>query len=171
MGDIEALDFRIFNGYKIYEDGSIVGKYGREISKRIHNGRYEIRLVVDGERKSFILSRLIYWIFVEKFDMEDKNLCVCAKDDNFLNVHPSNLYLEERKNLIQGEKHKKRSKLTDEQIAEILAIYKPNPSGMNQYDEIEMSYSILAKKYGVSKANIAMVVKKRSRNPEDYKLR
>lgn len=165
------MEFRLYHDYKIYEDGTIVGKYDKTIYKRNHHGRYEVRLNVEGKRKNFILSRLMYWLFVENFDMDNKNLCVCAKDDNLLNVHPSNLYLEERKNLIQGEKHKRRSKLTDEQIEEILEIYKPNQPGANQYSGIEISYAKLAEKYGVSKGNIAMVIKKRSRNPEDYKLK
>lgn len=165
------MDFRMYHGYKIYKDGTIVGKYGKTISKRVRNGRYEVKLIIDGERKYMILSRLMYWLFVENFDLDNKNLCVSAKDDDFLNVHPDNLYLEERKNLIQGEKHKKRSKLTDEQIQEILETYKPNPMGANQYSENNVSYAKLAEKYGVSKANIAMVIKGRSRNSDEYKLK
>ncbi|MGG1263808.1 hypothetical protein [Brevibacillus laterosporus] len=165
------MDYRIFSDYKVYENGTIVNRYGKELSVQKRNGRYEVKLVVDGKRKNFILTRLMYWLFVEQFDMSNENLCVVAKDDNFLNVHPSNLRLTERKNLIQGEGHKKRAVLTDEQIEEILNIYEGNEFGSNQYSENKVSYTDLAKKYGVTKANIAMIIKKRSRNPEDYKLK
>ncbi|PLS19340.1 hypothetical protein CVD28_02690 [Bacillus sp. M6-12] len=164
-------DYRIFSDYKIYEDGTIINRYGKELSKRARNGRYEIRLLVDGKRRNFILTRLMYWLFIEPFDLDNENLCVIAKDGNLLNVYPSNLSLVERKDLIQGEGHKKRAVLTNEQIEEILKAYEGNEFGSNQYSENKVSYADLAKKYGVSKSNIAMIIKKRSRNPEDYKLK
>ncbi|MCY9757755.1 hypothetical protein M5X00_26355 [Paenibacillus alvei] len=164
-------DYRIFSDYKIYENGTIINRYGKELSKRARNGRFEIKLLVDGKRKNFILSRLMYWLFIEQFDMSNENLCVVAKDGDFLNVHPSNLKLVERKDLIQGEGHRKRVVLSNEQIEEILSTYEGNELGANQYSENNISYADLAKKYGVSKGNIVMIVKKRSRNPEDYKLK
>ncbi|MCY9738135.1 hypothetical protein M5X17_31070 [Paenibacillus alvei] len=165
------LKYRIFSDYKIYEDGTIVNRYGKRLTNREKDGRYEIRLVVDGKRKNFILSRLMYWLFVDQFDMSNENLCVTAKDGDLLNVHPRNLELIDRKDLIQGEGHKNRALLTDKQIEEILNSYEGNELGANQYSNNKTSYADLAKKYGVTKANIAAIINKRSRNPEDYKLK
>jgi hypothetical protein len=165
------VDYRIFSDYKIFEDGTIINRYGKAITKRARAGRYEVRLIVDGKRKNFIVSRLMYWLFVEKFDISNQNLCVAAKDNNYLNVDPSNLYLTERKNLIQGEGHKNRIKLTDEQIIEIKTAYKGNKSGANQYSNNSTSYRDLANKYGVTKGEIAAIIRGETRNPDNYKFK
>lgn len=165
------MDYRIFSDYKIYEDGTIINRYGKELSKRAREGRYEVRLVVDGQRKNFILSRLMYWLFVEQFDINDINLCVVARDDNFLNVSPNNLYLADRKDLIQGEGHRNRIKITDEQITEIKEAYKGNKMYSNQYTKTGISLKELANKYGVTKKEIHHIIIGTARNPENYKLK
>lgn len=157
-----------FHGYKIYEDGTIISKYGREITKRLNNGRYEVRLHVNGKRVNYTLSRLVYYVF-KPFNIENKDLCVSYKDDNKLNVHLNNLYLTHRKNLIQGDNHKNRAKLTNEQVKEIRRLYK-GTSGANQHDKKGYSLQDLANKYGVSKGNIRMIVTGESRNKKAYKL-
>ena len=162
---MRAIDF--YN-YKIYEDGSIYNHKGTSISKRVHHGRYEVRLVCDGIRKNFLLHRLMYKYFVKDFNMEDKNLCVVTKDGNFLNLDLDNLQLKHRKDLIQGDNHKssKLDNLTVEKIREEYI----GKSGANQFDKKTLSYKDLAKKYGVSKGEIALLVKGRTRNKNNYKL-
>ena len=104
------------------------------------------------------------------FDIDDKNLCVSYKDDNSLNIHLDNLYLTHRKDLIQGDKHVTRAKITDEQAEEIRTLYK-GKTGNNQFDKTGQSLQDLANMYGVSRSNIAMIIKKRSRNEDSYKLK
>lgn len=53
-----------------------------------------------GCRKSFITARLIYYTFVEPFDLQDPEWYVRHKDGNGLNCLPENLYLFERKKII-----------------------------------------------------------------------
>ena len=158
-----------FHDYEIYENGKIINKFGNEVKLREHNGRYETRLVVDGKRKNFLVARLLYFVFIG-FDMSNKDLCVTPKDGNHLNISLDNLELVHRKDLIQGEGHKKRVKLTDQQIEEIKEAYKGKAS-VNQYDKTGISLQDLAEKYGVTKGNIKMIVKGMSRNKEEYKLK
>lgn len=158
-----------YHGYTIYEDGTIIGLYGKEVKKRNNNGRYEVRLNIDSKRCNFIAARLIYYVF-HPFDISDKNICISFKDNDKLNVHLNNLYETERKELIQGEKHKTRSNLSDQQVEEIRSLYK-GKTGSNQYDKTGYSLQDLANKYGVSKSNIMWIVKGMSRNKEDYKLK
>lgn len=166
-----TMDYRIFSDYKIFENGAIINRYGKEITKRAHNGRYEVRLIVDGQRKNILLSRLMYWLFVEQFDYDNKDLCVSYKDGNGLNIDLNNLYLTERKNLIQGEGHRKRIKITDEQMEEIRQAYKGNQMYSNQFTKTGASLKELADKYGVTKKEIHHIIKGTARNPENYKLK
>ncbi len=157
-----------FHGYTFYEDGTIIGLYGREIKKVENKGYYEIKLVVNGKRKTFSVARLMYNLFVG-FDIDNKNLCVLHKDNNRLNVHIDNLYLEHRKNIIQGSKHDSISKLTQKQVEEIKELYKGS-AGINQHDKKGLSMNDLAEKYNVSKGSIQMILKGWVRNKDNYKL-
>lgn len=165
-----------FYDYTVFEDGTIISKTGREVKKRIHNGRYEVRLTINDERKYYILARLVFHVFYAKpgndspFDINDKNQCITHKDGDKLNVHRLNLKVVPRKDLIQGEGHKARTILSDEQVAEIRAAYS-GAAGANQYDKTTPSLKDLADQYGVSKANISAIIKGRSRKPADYKLK
>lgn len=158
-----------FYDYEIWENGKIINQHGNEIKIREHNGRYETRLTIEGKRKNFLVARLLYFVFFG-FDMDDKNLCITAKDGNHLNISLDNLELVHRKDLIQGEGHKKRAKLTDDQIEEIKATYN-GKACVNQYDKSGVSLQDLADKYGVTKANIKMIIKGMSRNKDEYKLK
>lgn len=158
-----------FHGYTICEDGTIIGLYGKEVKKRLNNGRYEIRLNIEGKRKNYIVSRLLYYVF-NPFNIEDQNICVSYRDNDKLNIHIDNLYLTHRKDLIQGDKHQKKAKITDQQAEEIKALYK-GKAGVNQLDKQGYSLQDIANMYGVTKGNIKMIVKGQSRNEDDYKLK
>lgn len=163
------MKYKEYHGYKIHEDGTITGLNGRPVKQRIRNNRREIKLNVDGKRKNFIVSRLVYCVFYP-FDWNDKNLCVSFKDGNSLNVHLSNLYLTNRKDLIQGSKHRNRAKLTDKQVKQIRQLYK-GKAGNSQYDKEGYSLQDIANMYGVTKSNIYMILKGKSRNQKKYKLK
>lgn len=158
-----------YHGYTIYEDGTIIGLYGKEVKKSNNKGRYEVRLNIEGKRRNFVVARLIYHAFYP-FDISDKNICISYKDNDKMHIHLNNLYQTERKNLIQGEKHINRSKLSNEQVEEIKTLYN-GKTGSNQYDKVGFSLQDLANKYGVSKSNIMWIVKGMSREKDDYKLK
>lgn len=158
-----------FYDYEIYENGTIINKFGNEVKIREHNGKYETRLTIEGKRKNYLVARLMYYVF-NGFEWENKDLCITPIDGNHLNIDLDNLQLVHRKDLIQGEKHLKRSKLTNEQIEEIRSLYK-GKAGKSQHDKTSLSLNDLAKMYGVTKANIAAIVRGESRNKEEYKLK
>ena len=165
------LDYREFHGYKIYEDGTVIGLQGRPIKIRNNKGRLEVKMNIENDKKIFILPSLMYYLFYG-FDISNKNLCVIHKDDNRLNTHIENLALIERKKLIQGEGHLKRSKLTNEQILEIREQYVKSQPGSNQHNgKAGTSLSDLALKYGVTKSNIYHIVKGLTHNEDNYKLK
>lgn len=158
-----------FYGYTVYEDGTIYNYRGKQITVSIHDDRYVVKLFVNGKRRNFTLARTLYWLFVEKFDYNNKDLCVSFKDGNKLNIALDNLILIHRKDLIQGEKHK-ISKLSDKIVEQIRNEYY-GKAGSNQYDKTRPSLNDLAKKYNVSKSNIAIIIKKKGRNEKSYKLK
>lgn len=172
INNINSLKSKQFYQYTMYENGIIQNtKTGKIINIREHNGHYETMLTIEGKRKNFIIARLLYWLFIEQFDINNKNLCVSFKDNNKLNIDLDNLYLIERKDLIQGEGHRNRIKLTDEQIEEIKNIYQGNKLNSNQYTKTGVSLKDLALKYGVTKKEIHHIIKGTARNKDKYKLK
>lgn len=153
------MEVKEFKHYYFYEDGSVYNKYGHRLTTVIKKNRYYVYLHINKIKKEVSLPRLLYYLFKEKFDLNNKNLCVSFKDGNTLNIKLNNLYLTERSNLIQGEGHRKH-KITDEQVEQIKQIYKQG----------NISYSALAKKYNVTKSNIYSIIKLRSRNQNKYIL-
>lgn len=162
------MEYKIFHGYKIYENGMIIGLYNKPIKANLNNGRYEIRLRVDGVRKNYILSRLLAHLFLD-LDIENKNKCVVHTDGNTLNIDLSNLEIKDRKDIIQGSKHVQRSKLSESDVKEIMLLYK-GKVGSNQYDKNGLSLNDIAKKYNVSKSTVHSIIKKRHRNKDQYLL-
>lgn len=171
------MENRDFHGYTIYENGNIEGLYGKTLKQRTREGgRKEIRMTVKGERKNFIVSRLVYCVFndIDIFEL-DKDQCVVAIDGDKSNVTLNNLELVYRGDLIQGEKHTAISKLTDEQIEEIRAKYESTKDNrpVNQYD-VEgtyHSYRSLAEEYSVTYTMIKHIIKGDSRDSSKYKLK
>ncbi|MFT3822364.1 MAG: NUMOD1 domain-containing DNA-binding protein [Chitinophagaceae bacterium] len=49
------------------------------------------RVVIEGVRHSFTIVRLVYYCFVEPFDLEDAGIMILTKDCDNFNIRPSNL--------------------------------------------------------------------------------
>ena len=159
----------MFDKYEIFEDGTIINtSTGKKISQRIKGNHKEVRLTIDGVRKNYITSRLVYWLFNDDFDIENKNLCVVA--DDMINFTLKDLKVVHRKELIQGDGHKNVCKLTEEQVSEIKALYNGKPC-INQHDKNGVSYADISKKYGVTKSLIASILRGKTRNEKTYKLK
>ena len=169
------MEYRNFYGYQIYTDGTIISQNNRILKHTIKNGRKEIRLTVNGVRKSFISARLIYCVFndIDIFTL-DKNECISFKDNNKLNISLDNLVRVFRGDLIQGVKHKNISKLTQEQIEEIKEKYentiKNRPINQHDRNEIYNSYRTLATEYGVTFSLIKQIIEGKIHNEKNYKL-
>jgi hypothetical protein len=69
----------------------------------------KITLNLAGNTYNFSIGRLVYYLFVRSFDLEDYNLLVISKDGNGKNIRPSNLLLATRskrqKIIIERNRH------------------------------------------------------------------
>ena len=171
------MKFTYFGDYCIFENGDIYNSRGKKMTHAIKKGRKEVTLTVGvGKRKTFISARLIYCAFNDiDIDTFDKNQCVSFKNGDKLDISIDNLYCVFRGDLIQGQKHKRVTKLTDEQVAEIRRKYEEtkNYKPCNQYDKTKPynSYRSLAKEYNVEYSQIRHIIKGHIRNEEVYKLK
>ena len=171
------MNFTYFHDYCIFENGDIYNSRGKKLTHTIKKGRKEITLTVGiKKRRTFVSARLIYCVFNQiDIDTFDKNQCVTFKNGNKLDISLDNLYCVFRGDLIQGQKHKRVSKLTDEQVEEIRRKYEEtrNNKPHNQYDKKAPynSYRSLAKEYNVEFSQIRHIVKGYIRNEELYKLK
>lgn len=59
------------------------------------------RLQIESVCHSISIGRVMYYCFVEKFDLNDRSLSVTYKDGNGLNLHPDNLLLTDLSGLQQ----------------------------------------------------------------------
>jgi len=55
--------------------------------------RLSIMLRFEGKHYSIGIARMVYFLFVRKFDLEDRTLVVACKDANPFNIRPDNLQL------------------------------------------------------------------------------
>ena len=141
----------MYKGYTFHENGYVYNFNGREKKIRLNRNKYEIKLSYNGKIIYHTYHRIRYYLFVEKFDINNKNICVVAKDGDYTNLDLSNYYLEDRQVIVHRDNHK-ISKLTTKQVQEIREKYK-NRSINNH------SYKSLSQDYGVSKCLIAQLVK------------
>ena len=94
-------------------------------------------------RKGFITARLVYYTFVEPFDLEDPEWCVRHKDGNGFNCLPNNLYLFERHKFAQWRMEHNRVKLM------------PPVSKLWQKGIDSMNYSPMIQPIGVAKYSLS----------------
>lgn len=81
-------------------------KYNRSLNEKMYFLTCKIGTLES--RKQFMTARMVYYTFVEPFDLEDPEWNVRYKDCNGLNCVPDNLYLFERRKLTQWVKDNKR---------------------------------------------------------------
>lgn len=55
--------------------------------------RLQVTLQLQNKKYSFMVHRIVYYCFVEPFDLDDLDLNVVARDGNGLNIRPDNLLL------------------------------------------------------------------------------
>lgn len=95
-GRVKSLSRYVYkeNGADTFRPGRIL-KLG--ISECIRNTKTEVRVQMklgrDGSRYMFSVPRLVYFLFVGRFPLNDHSLIVRLKDKNSLNCYYKNLYL------------------------------------------------------------------------------
>jgi len=67
--------------------------FSENFNKRLHRPFYNVfcSLTIEGKRYRRSVSRLIYYHFIEKFDLSDRSFIISYKDGNSLNTHCKNL--------------------------------------------------------------------------------
>jgi hypothetical protein len=164
-----------FYEYTITEHGQVYGRTGKLRKPVLKNGRYEMRFITDTGNKVYLLARAIYAAFNPNFNITDQDQCITFKDNNKLNIHIDNLICKFRGDLIQGDGHRNRTSITDQQAEQIKKEYAETISNrpINQYDATEVynSYRTLAKKYNVTFPLIKQIIEGKTRNKENYKLK
>lgn len=177
------MEYRVIYNYKVYKNGTVENKNGHKMAIKNNNkeslAKYKrpaIRLSNNGNKKEFVLARLVYCLFNDiDYNTLDTDKCVTYKNGNQLDCNLSNLKLVDRKDLIQGEKSKS-SVLTDKEIKEIRTLYNKTKDidVVNQHDvnyRKKNSLGVLAKKFRTTKQNINSIVHEKSRNVEKYILK
>lgn len=126
-------------------------------SKRQGYGRTIIGSRKDGTRKSVSVHRLSYEIYNGEIP---KGYEVCHKCDNPSCINPEHLFVGTRQDNIDDRERKHRNvvKIGEEQPRAILTKKAVKDARWERYYK-GTSYSLLAKKYGVSKKTIMNAIK------------
>jgi NUMOD4 motif/NUMOD1 domain len=75
--------------------------------RKLH--RLKISISFEGKKQSLGIARMVYYLFVEKFDLKDRRLVVSCKDENAFNILPGNLILTTpSKNISKAYKKNRR---------------------------------------------------------------
>ena len=80
-----------YRGYIFYKDGRVFNPNGREMKIRDEGNYFAIALTNNGKRKYIGFHRIRYYLFLQKFDIENKNICIVAKDGNYKNLYLCNI--------------------------------------------------------------------------------
>jgi hypothetical protein len=68
---------------------SIVKQYNK--FKKDYSSFLVNRVIFKNRRHNYSVGRLVYNIFVEKFNMKNRSIVIISKDENNFNIRPSNL--------------------------------------------------------------------------------
>ena len=89
-------NYVLWNGYKVYKNGDIIGKKGKKIAVRVKDGMKVVSLKNEkGESTMLSVGRLIYRLFhhtPEQID-SDRRCKVIYIDGDKMNVNAENLYM------------------------------------------------------------------------------
>lgn len=144
-----------YKGYTFFEDGTFINKRGKQGKIHTKDNRCIIKMTINNKRQTPMYHRLRHYLFSEKFDYDDKDICVIAKDGNYLNLDLNNYTLMRREELY-SLKGKVLSKETVKQIREE---YKGTNNPKDYYAPDYKSYNFLAIKYGISKSTVKQIIK------------
>lgn len=92
-------------------------RFDKAINKFRNDYTYYLigKVVIEGRSFAFSVPRMVYYCFVEPFDLEDTSIVILCKNTDNLNIHPSNLMLATRDQKVQRavERQRFRSPLLD----------------------------------------------------------
>lgn len=66
----------------------------KQFNQYLQDNSYQIHCTLSSEGKKYrrSVARLVYYHFIEKFDLHDRSIVIAFKDDNRFHLHWSNLY-------------------------------------------------------------------------------
>lgn len=178
LGRVKRLSFELTNslGRVIFFPERI---QSQKITRFFNNFKqdfkqhFNARIQIGGVTHSISVGRMMYYCFVEKFDLSDRSLYVTYKDGNGLNVSPDNLLLVDlaglqqrimsanRKDLHFGhseENQKIFSQLGREVNIKKVSQYDMDGHYLNTYE----SLSVAAEAVGATISAISAATKKRA---------
>lgn len=149
----------------------VFGKGGRWSVERILKTRAGMQIVSGGKRKLFRLTimisfegkkyflsiaRMVYCLFVEKFDLGDRRLVVSCKDEDAFNLCPDNLKLTTpAKNISKAYKMKRRPRESFGNKARTISQYDLNGKWICTH----LSLSQAAKSTGIESSGLSESLK------------
>ena len=154
-------------GYKVFENGTIIGKKGKKISKRP-----QIKVYFEENQKPTEMSyaRFVYYAFNYKnFNFNDKTIVVQHINGDNKDCYINNLVAVKRKFISQGQNNG-LAKLTDAEVEEIKLLYKQGKEDNLKDNDptTKVSYRKLAEQYGVSHTLIKDIINGKHRNKDNY---
>ena len=114
--------------------------------------RLSVTISFEGKKRSIPIARMVYYLFIKKFDMSDRKLVVSMKDEDSLNICPQNLILTSPSNNIKKAYEKNRRER---------ASFGNNAMSISQYDfkgnwiQTYPSISFASRATGISSGQIA----------------
>lgn len=140
-------------GYKVNENGTILKLNGEPMKEN-----KMIKVVwEDKSVREIPYAKFVYYAFHRDLDLNDTHLIIKHKDNNRSNFNLSNLEIVSKKDYYRENSTK--SKLTQEQIEEIIDIYGNKEKQIEKNDPLSrVSYRKLAEKYGVSHTLIRAII-------------
>lgn len=148
------MEIKNLFGYKINDKGVILGLKGTPIKK---NNMIKI-VWGDGSLKEIPYAKLVYYAFHQDLDLNDKSIVIKHIDGNKNNFNIKNLDAVEKKEYYR--ENSRKSKLTKEQINEIIKEYKSQEEDLDKNNPFKkISYRKIAEKYGVSHTLIRNIMK------------
>jgi|GEM_PF-1157052 len=125
--------------------------------RKLH--RLGISVSFDGKKHSLAIARIVYYLFVKKFDLEDRRLVVSYRDDNPFNIMPKNLILTTAsKNMSKAYRENRRPRESFGNKARPVSQYDTTGKWMCTYLSLSQAASIT----GIDSSNICESLNHRS---------
>lgn len=125
---------------------------GKRILKRLS-------VIVSYEKKKYhiAIARMVYNLFVEKFDLADRSIFISYKDENPFNIHPANLLLTNPSDTITSayrRNHRSRDAFGNKAFS--ITQFDTNGKKLNTFQSIQEAASAA----GITSSGLSDVLKK-----------
>lgn len=155
------MESKLFNGYTVFENGTIIGKFGKTLKPRKARGGY-LRIVISNgveNQKQYSVHRLVAELFIPNPDNKPE---VNHRDRNKENNHKDNLeWATRRENNIHAPSQKGRTGRLSVQSKSVIH----KQTGI-VYDSIKQA----ADTYGIEHKSLCASISRGSKNCQFTRL-